>query len=253
MFSASSDSSIPLIKVTLSDSATWEEQWEGTKDWKSDCKHKNCGFEGITATEDPQYLYMTNELDEDAGWARLFKYDIQKKEVTDTCEIKHVPAGDGGGQGVEALTYNSQDQLFYVGSRNNDNVYKVSADTGGHHIKDCEATGDKIKFDGDHQGLTALSFNQGGTVLYSFFNKFDDNDVPHIVATTIDGADDKDRTTADKCYRLDSSWTGVTNIEGLAFKGELGDDQIQVYVAHDEAPYSIELVTLPPVDCRNIA
>ena len=61
--------------------------------------------------------------------------------MTSSTISKDVPVEDStspDAQGIEGLAYNAGNNLFYAASRDNNNVYAFTADTGGDGLNDCE-------------------------------------------------------------------------------------------------------------------
>ena len=147
------------------------------------CQEHGCGFEGITAMpSQPDYLYLAAEFENAAPSSserssRMYKYSISKDKLVDSCRLNKVPVEDttlSDAQGVEGLAYNAGNKLFYAASRDNNNVYAVSADASGDGLKDCDAVRKNvIKFGDQFKGLSSIAISKSGKVLWSYFQNSD--------------------------------------------------------------------------------
>ena len=231
-------------------------------DLKQLCKQHGCAFESVTAIgSSPEHLYVTNEGDGTNAGAHMFKLKLQRDvrgggivraTVVDSCALVGVAVSED--QGVEALAYNPVPGHFYVGTRANDNVYRVEADTHGDALNGCKRVKNSgaITFKSHFVSLASLSFAPAGNTLFVFFQ--DTKPSPVLVARSIS----LPSAHPDVCFQVpeDRQLSGANNIEGITLVDVFDHDSLTrtlvVDAAHDGAPFTVERLRLGRVDCDTL-
>lgn len=245
------------------------------------CQKYGCGFEGVTAVAArPGYLYAVSEGQKGgSNDARMFKLRVVAPgpgpgggggavSVVDSCSLDGDVDVDKR-QGVEAVVHSPADGRFYVGTRANDNVYVIKADTGGNELDDCKRAKrtDPIKFEAHFVGLSSLAFAPGRGSNYTLFAFFQNTQPsPAVVARSLSTP----RAHPDVCFRVppitrntDGSLgtgcgAGSDNIEGIALvdpfdaAGSQALPSLVVDAAHDGQPYTVERLRLERADCTTL-